>query len=420
MNEMDGATLIQKSRSSSAVLPEAEIALCCARTWLDPQARARMAMLLEQPVDWPRLLRIAVRSGVMPLVASHLSADFADAVPPVVLSELRERFRANAARNVMLVGELSRLVTLLERSGIPVITYKGPLLAIAAYGSLALRSFSDLDILIRKQHVLQAKRLLVERGYRPSWALTSAQEAVFLDAQCEYNFVREDRRVWVEVHWEIIPRYFSFRLDPAQLWERSGRMVVAGASFRTLAPEDLFLILCVHGTKHCWERLEWISSLAEIVRRHGGLDWDRIVTQAAERGGSRMLNLSLRLASELMSVALPDSVREGVHGDRVAGLLAHQVSTRLLAGAEGSPSTFEEARFHLLARERRRDRLRYLVRLATTQTLGDWDLLRLPAGLSWLYGMIRPMRLLAKFGPAAVGRLLSVVVSKSRAEGTRL
>jgi hypothetical protein len=372
-------------------LPETEIALCCARTSLDAVSRARLAMLLQQSVDWPRLLRIAVHHGVMPLVCHHLSGSFVDAVPQVVLRQLQERFRANSVRNLILTREMTRIVNLLEGRGIAAIAYKGPLLAMAAYGSLGLRSFSDLDILVDKRHVAEAARLLHEQGYH-----------------------------WVELHWAITPHYFSFRLDPAELTARSRWVVVAGARCRTLSLEDLLLVLCVHGTKHCWDRIEWVSSLAELVRRHEALDWDQVVRRAADRGGSRMLGMSLALANGLLGVPLPDAVRASVEADPAATLLARQVSARLRTGADGiQDRSDEQFRFHLLARERLRDRTRYMLRLATTQTLGDWSFLRLPSGLGWAYRVIRPLRLVAKFGPAAMGRVLSVLVGVPRSAGTR-
>jgi len=404
---------------SAGVLPETEIVLCCARTSLDAVSRARLAMLLQQSVDWPRLLRIAVHHGVMPLVCHHLSGSFADAVPQVVLRQLQARFRANSVRNLMLTGEVTRIVNLLEGRSIPAIAYKGPLLAMEAYGSLGLRSFSDLDILIDKRHVAEAARLLHQQGYRPSYVLTEAQAAVYLDVESAYNFMREGQNHWVGLHWAITAHYFSFLLDPAELTARSRWVEVAGARCRTLSLEDLLLVLCVHGTKHCWERIEWVSSLADLVRRHEALDWDQIVRRAAERGGSRMLRMSLALANGLLGVPLPDAVRASVQADPAATLLARQASARLRTGADGIQDRSEQARFHLLARERLRDRARYILRLATTQTVGDWSFLPLPSGLSWAYRVIRPLRLVAKFGPAAMRRVLKVLVGETRSAGVR-
>jgi len=389
---------------------EAEIAVLCARSVLDPADRVQLARLLAHPVDWPLLVRIAVYHGVMPLLCHHLSETCASAVPTAVLGQIRERLRRNAVRNMMLTGELTRITELFEGRGIAAVAFKGPFLGWTAYGSLGLRSFSDLDILVDRAHVSAAGRVLVEQGYRPSSAFTRSQEAAYRKAEYAHSFLHDDQSAWIELHWAITPRYFALGLDPAALMARARPVTMASWTCRTLAPEDLFLVLCVHGTKHCWERIESVASLAELVRRPGTLDWDVVMARAAEWGASRMVRTSLALAHDLVRVTLPDSVRQIVLADPVALRLARESAARLLTGAEGAADRFEQARFHVLARERYRDRLRYMIRLATTQTVGDWRVLSLPYGLRWAYRIIRPIRLALKFGPAALGRVMGRAV----------
>jgi hypothetical protein len=389
--------------------PETEIVLCCARVTLDPPARDRLAALLAGPVDWPGLLRIAVHHGVLPLVCRHLEPGVVGPVPRAVRDVLRERFRSNLVRNVMLAQELARLVNLLEARGIAALPYKGPLLALAAYGDLGLRSFSDLDIVVERRHVLETARLLGEQGYRDSRILTRAQAAAFLDTQYAQTFTRADQSAWVEVHWALTARSFCLSITPAELIARARWTTLAGAPCRTLSPEDLGLVLCVHGVKHCWERIEWVVGLAELVRRPGALDWGVLARRAAERGGSRILHTALALAHQLLGIAPPDALRPRVEADAPALELAREASARLRTGSEASLSRGPEIRFHLRARERARDRARYVWRFATTQSVDDWAALPLPAGLGWAYRVVRPLRLTAKLGRVAVRRSLAEI-----------
>jgi hypothetical protein len=69
----------------------------------------------------------------------------------------------------------------------------------------------------------------------------------------------------------------------------------------------------------------------------------------------------------------------------------------MVVGPLSGPSTL------LRARERLSDRARYLYRLATASTSEEWRLVSLPSSLAPLYGLIRPLRLVAKY----VSRLLS-------------
>ena len=173
---------------------------------------------------------------------------------------------------------------------------------------------------------------------------------------------------------------------------------------RTLSPEDLLLILCVHGAKHLWSQLGWISDVAELVRGHPSADWPWLLAEARALGSERMLLLGLFLARDLLDAPLPEAVRPALRADRVVESLAGQVVERLFGRPRGAAGVLESALFHLRAREHVRDRLRYGVRLAMTTTPGDWALLPLPVRLFPLYWLLRPIRLAGKYAAGAVRR----------------
>ena len=54
--------------------------------------------------------------------------------------------------------------------------------------------------------------------------------------------------------------------------------------------------------------------------------------------------------------------------------------------------------FHMRARERWHDRVRYFVRLTTRVGVEDWQMADLPSWLAFLYPMLRFPRLLRKYG----------------------
>lgn len=389
--------------------PEVELLLCCARTSLDPEKAGRLRALLREEIDWECLLRMADEHGMEPLLYRHLDATFPEAVPVAVLEQLRNRFHGNSMRNLFLTRELLNLLKELEARGVPAVPYKGPALAALAYGNLALRVFSDLDILIRRQDVTKAGELLVSLGYRPEYQPTRSQEATFLRTQCECPFTREDDGTMLDLHWEIVERHFSFALDPERLWERLERTSLGGVTVLTLSPEDLLLILCVHGSKHLWQRLSWICDIAELIRIHERLDWERLMEQARALGGVRMLFLGLSLANGLLGAALPEKVSQTVHADPAVRELTGRLRERLFQETGGAHEVLEESPFHplhLKMRERWRDKIRYFVRTATTHTARDWQALPLPAFLSPIYYALRPIRLSRKYGRTLLRRVL--------------
>ncbi len=386
----------EQGRASRPIdLPEAKLLLCCAQISEEPERAARIRSLLREEIDWPHLLRMALPHGMMPLLYWHLNAACPDAVPEATMDRLRERFHSNTRRNLFLTGELLRLVNLFEAQGIPAIPYKGPVLATSVYGNVALRHFYDVDILVHRWDVPRARELLISAGYRPENQLTQEQEVALLQYGFEQPFVRDDGASVLELHWEIIQRTMSFPLDAEHLWERLQPVSLGGKEVLSLSPEDLLLILCVHGSKHIWERLAWIRDVAGLVQVYRGIDWDRVVQQAETLGGSRMLFIGLLLARDLLGAALPQGVLRRIEDDPVARSLAEEVRERLFWEPGKPPENIDESMFvffRLKMRERLRDRARYLIRMALTPSVTDWEYVPLPASLSPLYYLIRPVR----------------------------
>jgi hypothetical protein len=310
---------------------------------------------------------------------------------------LRAKFRENATRNVLLAGELVRVAHLFGEAGVEPLAYKGPALAVQAYGDLSLRRFIDLDVIVRRRDVARAGELLLSLGFAKPEGLTPAHEKFLLRRQHNLAFKGDGGKLTVELHWEVSPAPFASVPLGEGAWERASTVTLHGAEVKCLAPEDLLLALAVHGTKHLWERLAWVCDVAALVNSQTELDWDFVLRRARESRVERMLYLALRLARGLVGAKLPESVL-GEAGDPVVSLLASEAASALFAGAEYEPAGFvRNVRFNLRARGRFGEKAAYL-RFIFTPTDGDLTAVSLPAGASFLYYFLRPLRLALKRG----------------------
>ena len=374
---------------------ENELLLACAHRGDAASAAARVRELAGGRVDWDYLYNLAHRHALLPLLHRGLEASASENMSRDVRARLREKFRENATRNTLLAGELARLARLFESEGVPLLAYKGPALALQAYGDLSLRRFIDLDILVRRQDVARAGALLISEGFSKPARLNASHEEFLLRRQHNLAFARDAGRLSVELHWEVSPAPFASVPLDERAWARAPSVTLYGAEVKCLAPEDLLLALSVHGTKHLWERLAWVCDVAALVNAHPGLDWDLVAARARESRVERMLGVALRLARGLCGARLPEGAPAG-DGDRVASRLAAEVASGLFAGAVYEPASFaRNARFNLRARARLAQKAAYL-RHALTPTDADLTAVSLPAGLSFLYYVLRPLRLALK------------------------
>lgn len=342
--------------------PEMRLLLACARSRPTDADRRQwqqiFQQLLQEPLDWNVLLRQAGRHRLVPLLDHCLQGAEPGSVPVAVQNALTARRHAARMRERVMADAVHSLLTRFEAAGVEAIPYKGPVLAAQVYGDPALRPCSDLDFLVPEAQVLAVKALLLAEGYESQHRFAdAAEEAARLRTDCEYNFVRTSDRLLVEIHWRFRPESFPFPIDLDALWSRRQTTLLGGVPVPTLALEDSLLLLCVHGAKHCWERMLWVCDIAEIVRTAPALNWEEITAQAAHLGCERILLLGLLLARDLLEAPVPEAVFSGL--PRTVTALAGQVERRLCGRGGGLPEAVFRPLFHLGIRERSQDRLLY-------------------------------------------------------------
>ncbi|MBI3578246.1 MAG: nucleotidyltransferase family protein [Ignavibacteriales bacterium] len=387
---------------------------------MTPKQGERIRVLVEARPNWDFLVSMAHRHGITPLFYWHLQRICVDSVPQNTLQRLRDHFYANAHRNLLLAAELIRILNIFGDQGVPVIPYKGVVLTNSLYGNLSLREFADLDILVHQMDVLFVKNLLLSSGYRPEFNLTRLQEASHLRTECEYNFILDDKKIRVEIHWDFAPPYFSCVLDHTALWKNAERTTLAGLEVQTLAPEDLLLVLCVHGGKHHWASIGWVTDLCELIYVHRGLDWTKVMDQAKRAGITKMLHLSLFLAANLLQADIPRNLLDKIRCDPAVKLLADQLRKNFFC--EGNLrdkviGAWRQKSVDLKMRERLRDRVQYCCRLLVALNVRDWSVISLPPVLFPLYYVIRPVRLAVNLFKRI---WLNLVVGIGRTQGSQI
>jgi hypothetical protein len=376
--------------------PEVELLLCLARAHLGPAEGRRVEVLLRGTLDWERFIHLAHQHRLVPLCARHLNRRGRDLVPRTALDAMHEYTEQNVRRSLLLTGELRTLLRLFDEAGIPAIAYKGPVLAQAVYGSVALRDMLDLDILVRKGDALRARQLLMDRGYRSSGPTDQCWDAYLLRSGCNFRLVHEPDGFLVELHWT--PEVCISERQLEALWQRLEHVSLAGMQVPTFARQDLLLLLCLHGCRHMWERLEWLTAVAELLR---GVDvaWDDVLRLASSFGARRALMLGVAMSNHLLGAPVPAEILRQARADsRTAGLLdaaCRQLfsDAPILAHQLGFP--FHD--FQLCSKERLRDRVGYIVQRMTAPSMADWEAWRLPWSLFRMSCAVRRLRLLAAY-----------------------
>jgi hypothetical protein len=380
-----------------AARPELEINLCCGQALIDPGAKEKIRTLVRQGLNWPDVFAIAERHRLSPVLYEGIAGAAQDLISPEQSNELRKAAAPSTAAGMALVRELLRLHQAFQAEQIPVIPYKGPLLAWVAYGSFIRREYQDLDFAVEQKYIPEIAGLLKNEGYRPQFDAREAHAGEERAAPGQYAFLSHPQEILVEIHTERTLRYFPVPIDWQDLNSRLATVEIGGQTLRTFSTEDTLVMLCVHGAKHFWERLGWALDVAMLA---AGLevDWPLVARIAARMETTRVVHLGLFLAHDLFGATLPATLIEEISKERTVQELAEKVYAQYESIAVPGAGVLPRAMFRIQLRDGVGQGLRHALRLAMSPTESDRQTVRLPRWLSPLYVLIRPWRLLREYG----------------------
>jgi hypothetical protein len=390
-----------------------EVLVLAARTQLDASQRTALAEMCGDSrlgdAAWRELLQLANRHAVAPLLFWSLKSIEWKGVPSDARADLEQVFQINAARSFSLSRELVRVSRLLREHGVKMVSFKGPTLAGAMYGSVALRRFGDLDLLVPRSQVRQARQVLLEDAYHLRVPMRQSEEEAHLRTESVFDLVRDDPPILVELHWGVTSRCFARPITFEHVEKTLANAPLLGSDEPHLGAEELLLILCVHGTKHLWERLQWIADVNELLQRHTHLlDWKRVLALAHELRVERMLFLGLAVAHDVLQAPLPQEVLATARADSPVPALAAVVCRRLFEGAPVSP--IQSSRFLMRCMDSWGDRARFVAHIAFTTPPDHRTQVLLPGPLERLRPLVRLASLIAP------GRLVNTPQQDTQAQ----
>ena len=307
--------------------PEAQLLVLLARTSINGTFQVEIQDRLRDRVDWHRMWQHARANGVASLVYRTLASHGRGAVPKDMLEGFQRHAQATAILCRLLADELLALVGALTAKGIRAVPFGGPTLALAAYGDLALRESTSLDLILEHTSIPQAHQLLWSRGYQLVRQLAVDGNEKDDASSC---FVKKNGMFRVVLRSVAAGRLFPSCLDREQSWNDLKPVRLGQSTILALGHEELLLTLCVHGLQHAWGDLRSVCDVAELIRRRRAMDWSRLLYLSRQRRCRRILLLGLATAHSLFDVPLPRAVQDAVTADSDVQDLAKRMPARLL------------------------------------------------------------------------------------------
>jgi Uncharacterised nucleotidyltransferase len=230
--------------------------------------------------------------------------------------------------------------------------------------------------------------------------MSPAQERTLQRSFGHFVYAAPNGGAAIELHWRFAAPRYPWSIPAEEVFARS--VIIDLAGFPAASPDaaDQLLLQLMHGARHQWERLEWLVAFVQLLGRVRENE-EVLIGRAEANGSSRALSLGLRLAHDLLGAPLSPRLA-ALAGEERSAARAAQIVRAIEAATF---STAQPYVFNMALMDRGRDRARYIALSVLSPTPREWELVRLPDWLVFLYYPIRLVRVtLVRIGSLFVRR----------------
>lgn len=347
--------------------------------------------------NWSGFLDLAERHRLIPLCHTVLTRSGAE-LPPATKTALETLHNQQTLLNMGRAVELLQVLDAFSEAKIEAMPFKGVALGALLYGNYTLRAAGDLDLMIHRKDLRHAAEIMRARGYTLATPIRSDGRPV-AENYDEYKFERQSDGIVLELRWRldfVHPRY-AHNIGLNWMAQRPQLVSLAGAQVPAPDAETTLILLCMHGSKHRWSRLNWVCDVAQLLRATPALDWAKVQREATTMGLHKAVALGLLLAHRAAGVAIPLQMVRDFDCFPSVKRLADALERSIFDTPGQVPQGHIPYHIRLLDRQ---DLLRFVFSMHILKpTDRDQELFPLPPSLRWIHVIIRPFRLLLDRSP---------------------
>lgn len=289
---------------SSLISNHYHLIIECCRHEPDP---LKLESLAELITDWNGCLTSAYAHGVYPLVAKSLKS--ISTVPESIKHTLKITNLDIARRNMMMTSELLRIMKLLEDSGINALAIKGPVLSQIIHGDVTSRQYADIDILLSEEDLEKAVLKLNESGYVSDQPIKFLKNKKLLAVLKDFVLYNKSGSITVEIHWKLFLEHQIKHLVESGIVNVKNKINVEinNTKIDSLENNTNFLYLILHGSKHLWERIEWLVDIDRMVRKYD-FNLEAVVLLIDDIRTKKMILLGIIMCHELFNTPFTKTI----------------------------------------------------------------------------------------------------------------
>ncbi|MGD7034974.1 nucleotidyltransferase family protein [Methylotuvimicrobium buryatense] len=277
-----------------------------------------LALVLREPKtvlnytlsDWDLLIRQARRAGLLARLGFLFKRNSVEGIPSCALKHIESSMICAENMRTSLNWEIKCIKKALCRLDLPLIFLKGTAYIVGDNDAALGRFFSDVDILVPEEKLLDVERALIYAGWKFD-DIDAYDQRYYRKWMHEIPPMRHvQRQTSIDVHHNILPKTCFFCPDVKKLLECAIKIPEQGSWI--LATEDRV----IHSASHLFHEGELehgfrdLSDLDLLIKEFSIKEnfWDNLLFRAVELNQQIPLYYALRYTSIILKTPIPKHV----------------------------------------------------------------------------------------------------------------
>ena len=178
-------------------------------------------------------------------------------------------YEQSLIRNTQQLRDALHISTLLEGAGIKCIGLRGPFAGVSLYDDVAIRHFTDIDLLIPADMRNKAWDILIEAGFKFSHPFMTRSACI--RHHLEWPFRHEEKGISIDLHWAVDHPYKLHRVNYSEIFDDSYIYSCNEGEWRRPSAVHEVLLTAIHAEKECRRKESEYSNQSILVEGTAGL-----------------------------------------------------------------------------------------------------------------------------------------------------
>ena len=317
-------------------------------------------------------------------------------LPNTIYERIKQIHVNQSKKTLLFTGELFKIHEILDKNNISHVFFKGSLLSLELYNDIGFRNFKDIDLLVDKENIERAATLIQSLNYsfiEPKIKLSEKQKKVNYSISHHYHLRHNINPIEVELHWNLTNPKSFFSVTTNELINNKINLDFQNQQLPYISSSENMAFLAAHGAIHQWYRLFWLKDFSELFLKTGSEEINNAWKLAEKLKLKKCLTQACVLSHLIYKTDLPTFINSKKFNSKLIQVPLKSIATTELK-QQGGFGKFEYVFYRLRLKPNIKYYFDLIYRLRTH--FSDWELIKLPDKLFFLYYLLRPFLLIYK------------------------